>query len=285
MRVEDREAPGRVLDLDGERIHLIERGEGPPVVLLHGFGGSTFSWRSVMEPLAGGHQVVAIDFPGFGYSSRDATLPLGHDDQADRVARVMDSLGLEHAVVVGHSMGGGIAQRLAIRHPGKVTALVLISSVDASDRARWERGQQRSRGLVRAGLIAARMPWLVKGAIGRGLRGMVFDPAFVTREVVDGYAGPLLFKGTAKCLEAMFEAVVGEQPADLSQISVPTLVLSGEVDTVVPIATGERLAATIARARHEVLRKVGHLGAEEQPAAFLGALEAFEQELAPAAAG
>src|SRR3990172_12332306 len=122
-------APGMFVDIDGVRVHYVEAGRGDPVVLIHGWNGSTFSYRHTIPELAQNHRVVALDLLGFGYSGRPARADYSVTAQVRLVAGLMDRLDIPSAVVAGHSMGGGIAMRLALSHPERVERLVLVDSV------------------------------------------------------------------------------------------------------------------------------------------------------------
>jgi pimeloyl-ACP methyl ester carboxylesterase len=282
-RIHERGGPeGAVRSFAGESIHYIDKGAGPAVVLIHGFGGSTFSWRFVIDDLVRDHRVIALDLPGFGYSDRGAGLVLSHHRHAERVVALLDELGIERFVIAGHSMGGGIAQRVSAMYPERVERLVLIASVNAGERAEWRSRRGRRRGTMLVAVnVAMRVHPLVRGVSGRALRSMVFDPAYVTPEVVRGYCEPLLVPGTGACLGRMTRDTEDEELVDLSRIMAPTLVISGEADRTVPPQTGEQLAASIPGARHIVIPACGHLVAEEVPDEFLGHLRAF----LPASAG
>ncbi len=270
-------APGRVIEIDSVRIHVVETGAGPEtVLLLHGFGASTFSWRTVAPLLAESHRVVALDFPGFGFSDRRSDINLGAEAQAARALAILDQLGIARAVVAGHSMGGGIAQRLTLLAPERVSDLVLVASVDAGITPPWQRPAARGAPVSTAVMrLVGRFPWLVRRLTRRSLRRIVFDPAHVTEAVVDGYVAPLLFTGTAQCVGRMARDALGVPVAKLAQISAPTLVVDGERDRVVPPAVTARLAAVIPGARHVVIPRAGHLVPEEQPAAFVEAIGTF----------
>ncbi len=264
---------GALATVNGEQIHLIDRGAGPAVVLLHGFGGNTFSWRFVIDELARDHRVVAFDFPGFGFSDRTPGLDYGHVAQAGRVIAVMDHLGIDRATIVGHSMGGGIAQRVAVDYPERVTGVVLVGSVNAAEPL-----PDRSDGgrvAINAIKLAQRAPLLCLAAGRFGLKRTVADPHLVDRAMVEGYMAPLLLPGTVEAIFAMASRVRAETPVDLGRITAPTLVLHGALDRVVPPATAGAIHAGIANSTLVLLPAAAHMVAEEDPAAFLANLADF----------
>lgn len=263
-------APGQTVDLDGERIHYLERGEGSPVLLVHGFAGSTFSWRHVIAGLSRDHRVLAVDLPGWGYSDRSPTIEYSHSAHARRLERLLDAFNVERATVVGHSMGGAIAQRLAVEAPERVDRLILVGSVYAGEPP----PSRSARGFAVIKLVS-RSPALMFLAGRRAMRRMVHDPEQATEEAVRGYIEPLLIPGTVEAVRAMARANASETPVDIERISAPTLVVSGESDRVVGLPTSELITAKIPGARHIVIDHAGHLVAEEQPEAFLAVVEEF----------
>jgi pimeloyl-ACP methyl ester carboxylesterase len=120
--------PGRLLDVGAHPVHVVERGSGPALVLIHGFGASTYDWEEhVLEPLARSHRVVAIDLFGMGFSARDEAMPYGLDLWVEQVRGTLDDLGIERAVIAGHSLGGAVATAFAVAHPERTERLVLVA--------------------------------------------------------------------------------------------------------------------------------------------------------------
>ena len=130
-RKAEREHPptGRFVTADGVRLHYIEKGEGPPVVLLHGnvVTAEDFQTSGVLDLLARRHRVIAFDRPGFGYSDRPHGSAWSARAQADLLRAAFVVLGIDHPVVLGHSLGASVALALALNHPEEVRGLVLVS--------------------------------------------------------------------------------------------------------------------------------------------------------------
>ncbi len=119
---------GDFLDLDGERLHLLDKGAGPPVVMIHGLSGQMGNFtHSLVDRLSADFRVVAFDRPGSGYSTRRAAAPAGVRAQAETLAKAIRKLEIKNPVIVGHSLGGAVALAIALDHPDCVGALALIS--------------------------------------------------------------------------------------------------------------------------------------------------------------
>lgn len=133
-RAAERAVPpcGSFVDVDGERIHYVERGEGKPILMIHGLGGTLHHLRRpLMEEFGDGYRLIALDRPGSGYSTRAAAGDASLAEQARFVARFIDVMGLERPLLVGHSLGGAIALATALDHPEKVSGLALIAPLTA----------------------------------------------------------------------------------------------------------------------------------------------------------
>ncbi len=125
--------PGRFVTVDGNRIHYFERGDGPPILMVHGLGGTQFHFAPLIAGLERDFRVVAVDRPGSGYSTRRGDKPGSPIEQAAFLTRFMDAVGLDRPLVVGHSLGGAVSLALALDHPDRVAGLVLISPLTQHD--------------------------------------------------------------------------------------------------------------------------------------------------------
>lgn len=251
-------ATGRFLEVDGERIHLVERGDGLPLLLIHGFPSNAIAWSMVMDRLEPHFAMTAVDMVGFGQSTRRPRRPLTGAAYADRLVALLDGLQLERPHVAGLSWGGSVAQRLAVRHPQRVDRLVLLASVSA--------GRVLPLSSVNLlGLAAAiRFPALGRLAVRR----------FVTRAagavaasdlLVRGYTEPLQIPGTLAALRRFVRDTASTLPVNLAEIRAPTLVIVPQADRVVSPLVGAEIAAAIPGARLEPLAGIGHAVQFEAP--------------------
>ena len=249
----------RSIEVDGERIHLVERGSGPPLLLVHGFPSNATAWSMVMDRLEPHFAMVAPDMVGFGQSTRRPRRPLGGEDYAIRLAGLLDALGLEHVDVAGLSWGGSVAQRLAARYPERVDRLVLVASVSA---ARWlPLGTANLLGLA----VAIRFPRVGRLAVRRFLNRVAGDPRLPLDELVRGYVDPLQEPNTLATLRRFVRDTAATAPIDLGRVRAPTLVIAPQADRIVAPTVGAEIAASIPDARLEELPGVGHAVQFEDP--------------------
>ena len=257
--------PGRLIDLQGESIHYLEEGTGPPVILIHGFGGHTFSYRNLLPDLAAGHRVVALDLLGFGYSERPKEADYSHSAQANRVVRLMDALGIEKASLVGHSMGGEIAMRVAAGWPERVERLALVASV-SGDRV----PTLPVTPLVKPFLCA------VSRLFGkRMLRASFYDKSRMTEEIWDTYHRPSLIHGSMDGLYKIMQHTRKDPKIKYEEIVAPMLLMFAQHEKIVPGWMRNRLRKRFPEAEIVVIDDTGHLLLEERPAECNAVLRRF----------
>ena len=212
--------------------------------------------------------VHAIDLPGHGLTDIPRT-PLQLDAMARWVEAYMDAAGIERAVVVGWSMGGGVALSLSLQAPSLVAALVLIGSVGAAMAMPFTLGLLRYRGVAEAMLRAARSP-----AWRRALLRGVFHPSFTINDtIVNRYWEAWRVRGRIGYLRALMRTIdIAPLESRLGDVAVPTYVVHGEQDRLVPVSVGRKIAEKVAGARLHVLPSTGHSPHHEEPAAVRAAI-------------
>ena len=273
-------AGGRFLTVDGTRTFVVEAGpkEGRAVVLIHGFGGSTFSFRKNVAPLAAaGFHVATFDLRGFGLSDKKWEADYSHPAQADFVVEVMKELGIARASFVGHSLGGNVVAHVAERHPEVVEKAVFVAPVFFAEKApgdgRWLLRFPPARRWAR---ILIRRKLAPPGS-GRTLRTGFADPSLVTKDVIEGYAAPRRMKDWDLALLGMARdtsASVLTRP--LGGIRFPVLIVWGDKDAWVPLARGEpRIKKELPGAEWFIVPDAGHLVLEERPEAVDARLVEF----------
>jgi pimeloyl-ACP methyl ester carboxylesterase len=270
-----REVPqSQFVRVGSQLVHVEQAGQGEPVVLLHGFGASTYSWRKVIPTLSASHRVVAIDLNGFGYTERPKSLAAyTREGQAALVLGVMDALGIDRAHLAGHSYGGGLSLFLATIHPERFRTLVLVDSSAPTypddRRSRLASWRPLANLFLRA--IALR-PAMVR----RSLESSIFDHSLVTPELVRAYLDRLRIEGAEDAFYGLTASrrVPGPKVV-LDQIRLPTLAVWGAEDQLISLASGQRALARIPASEFVVIEKCGHMPMEERPEALLKAMLPF----------
>lgn len=262
---------GQYVELGGERVHCVDVGEGPAVLLLHGFLHSSYTWRETVAALAATHRVIAPDLRGFGWSDR----PPGDYSPAALAGWLevlLRALGVSrlHAAV-GNSLGGAVLLEHALARPWAVERLVLVSPLAAPLRL--------------PGLPFRLLGWSALAPLFRltagnpafarpALAWAAFRRAGVSDEVLAGFA-PLARPGShaAACAAA---GALGRASAALAarlpNLAVPTTLVWGARDRVLPLRYGQAVAALLPAARLEVFEDCGHCPHEEHPERFLAIL-------------
>ncbi len=249
------------------RVHYERRGSGPVLLLLHGIGSNSRSFRYQLADLSDSWTVVAWDAPGYG-RSEDPVEAFSLEDLADQAVGLLDTLDVGRAHVLGVSMGGVVAQLVFHRHPQRVRSLILADTNPGGgalpEPERSARVRQRIDGLARLsprGMAQARAPQLLRPGAPAELLAEVTDIMAEVRPA--GYRPAAIALGQTDLTPL------------LSAIDVPTLVVHGELDTVVPPETGRMLADSIPGGRLVLIPDAGHVSNQEQPAAFNAAVRSF----------
>jgi pimeloyl-ACP methyl ester carboxylesterase len=251
---------GEFLDLKGVRLYYYaagSRGAGEPVVLLHGFPTSSHLWSAVVPLLPPGHRVVVVDLLGFGRSDPATSAPIDLRSHADRLVEMLDLLGINRACVVGHDIGGGVAQSIAVRHPHRVSRLGLINSV-AFDA--WpSREVKLARGMLP---LTRHLPpsWILSVVRADLMRG--FEDHERGAHDIDLFLRPF---ADVSGRESLVRHLVALQPDEtralaprLGNIVSPTTILWGAHDPFLPPAIGERLREAIPKSTLEIIPHARH---------------------------
>jgi len=243
-------------------------GSGPQTLLfLHGIGGNRDSFADQLPRLAKSWRVLAWDMPGYGASP--AIEPLSFEVLAEAVTAVLDAEKAEKAVIVGHSLGGMIAQEIAARFPARVAGLVLFATTAAfggkDDKFKNDFLAQRL-----APLEAGRSMPEIAEELTRGLFAPNPPEAARLRAIASmGAIAPDAYRAALRCI------VNFNRAEDLARIACPTLVLAAQHDRLAPPKTMERMAERIPGARYRCIAGAGHLANFEMPTAFDVALDEF----------
>jgi pimeloyl-ACP methyl ester carboxylesterase len=256
-----------------------EEGKGSPVLLIHGFGTSTYTWRHIAPELALTHRVIAVDLKGFGQSDKPFDGRYSVLDQAELLAQLIEDQDLHDLTIVGHSFGGGVALRLALDHDkrlaGRIKKLVLLDSIAYPQHIPVF---FRLLDVPIVSHLGVRMvPPTVQTRVALNIA--YFDDSKIDPEEVETYAAPLK---TAAGKHAIIYSARQIVPDDLDavaesykSIALPTLILWCDHDRIVPLEIGLKLRRAMPNSSLRLIQDCGHMPQEEQPETTLELLQGF----------
>ena len=266
---------GEFVDVGGTRLYYYaagSRGSGEPIVLIHGFPTSSHLWRDVVPLLPSGRRVVVLDLLGYGRSDRPMERDLSIKGHADRVIALLDALRIQYAAIVGHDLGGGIAQYLAVRHPTRVERLCLIDSVGFDE---WPTRQIR---MAKATLPLTRhLPttWILTALRSELERG--YSQEARGARSIDIYIRPFCSPEGRDVLVEHLEALEPEETVALGprlgEIMAPTAVITGAHDPFLASHVARQLHEAIPHSTLDVIPDVRHFTPEESPDAISTIME------------
>ena len=283
----------RFIAIGGLEIHyqssVPPRSAGPPpLMLLHGFGSSTYSWHEVIDPLGDLSWALAFDRPAFGLSDRpqrgewQSTNPYSPEGQLRLTLDLMDAFDIDRTVLIGHAAGGALAVKLALDHPDRVAGLVLVDAAILREGGApaWSRPLLFTPQMNRVGPLLMRQ-------FG-GASSVTFveaawsDPDRIDDETYQAFRRPLRVEGWDR---ALWEFSRSSRRLNLQrrlpEVAVPTLVISGADDRIVPVEQSEEVARAIPGSTLAVFDGCGHVPHEECPARFIEVVQGWLADQEP----
>lgn len=271
---------GEFVDVGGSRLYYYAagtRGAGDPVVLLHGFPTSSRLWHGLVPDFAPGHRLIIADLPGFGRSDppREGaarTASAGCAAHAEALRALLDDLGVERAILVGHGMGGGVAQAFAVQWPERVSGLALVSSAAFGARPRGMARVARALGPLARVTPPTLLAGFVHGSVRRG-----FSDISRSRLTLDTclrhFTTPSGRNALAAHLRALGQCDTTQWSARLGELTMPAAVIWGADDPFYPLALGQRLQQAMPGATLTVIPGAAHFVPEDSPDQLRRALE------------
>lgn len=256
-----------------------EKGRGSPVLLVHGFGASTYTWRNIAPGLAENHRVIAVDLKGFGQSDKPFDERYSVFDQAELLKQLIIDNDLRDLTLVGHSYGGGVVLVLALdedpRLTGRISKLVLLDTIAYPQDVPVFFRMLDTPLLSHVGVRM--VPPSVQTRIA--LRIAYLDNSKIDDEEVEMYAAPLRTAAGKHAIIHSARQIIPEGLEELSQryrsIAAPTLIAWCDHDRIVPLDVGLKLRRTLPDAQLKIIEGCGHMPQEEQPEATLGLIQGF----------
>ncbi|OHC25284.1 MAG: alpha/beta hydrolase [Pseudomonadales bacterium RIFCSPHIGHO2_02_FULL_60_43] len=269
--------PSQFVAVDGMLVHLRDQGprdDPAPIVLLHGTSASLHTWEGWVAALQTKRRVISLDLPGFGLTGPfpDGDYRMAH--YSAFLAHVLDQLQVPQAVVAGNSFGGQLAWQFALDHPQRVERLVLVDAA----------GYPRNATSIPIGFRLAQIPALAplmanllpRQMIEASIRNVYGDPSKVSDELIDRYYELTLRAGNREALRQRFiQAEAGQGFTRIAELKVPTLIIWGGRDELIPPDNAERFKRDIQGSRLVLFDDLGHVPQEEDPARTVAVLMGF----------
>ena len=269
--------PSRFIALDGMSVHL--RDEGPrtdsvPLVLVHGTSASLHTWDGWAASLRGTRRVIRFDLPGFGLTGPSPGGDYSLNAYRRQTLALLDSLGVSRFAIAGNSLGGEVAWHVAAAAPERVAALILIDAVGyptVSQKVPIGFRLARTRGLE--WLFARILP---RSVVASSVRSVYGDPSRVTDSLITRYYELTLREGNRASLPRRFaQSSNGADSARIATLRLPTLIMWGGRDGLIPPDHAGRFARDIAGSRIALFPELGHVPHEEDPTRTAAAARAF----------
>ena len=259
-------------------LHKEVYGTGDPILCLHGLGASIFTWRHFIAPFSKKHQLILVDFKGSGKSPKPYDGDYSIAAKADDIHNLIIEQDLRNLTLVGNSLGGGVALLVAIRlmeqKSDRLSRLVLIGSAGDKRYVPWHIKVVRSFvGWPIMYVMPSRL------AASMALRTCYYDRKKASKEQVLAYATPIASRGgrhallqTARgCIPANADDLIAKLP----KLTVPTLLVWGRQDKVIPLVVGELLHELVPNSQLEIIEECGHIPQEEKPAETIALVSRF----------
>lgn len=266
---------GEFVDVGGSRLYYYAagtRGAGEPVLLIHGFPMASRLWSEFVPEFAAGHRLIIVDLPGFGRSDPPSAARRGCGAQAAAVAALLDDLQVERAFIVGHGLGGGVAQAFAVQWPARVAGLALVSSAGFGVKPRAMARFARALGPLAKHTPPALLSGLVHGSLRRG-----FADAERSHLALDSclrsFAGVAGRDALAGHLSTLRHCDTASWSPRLRELDLPSTVVWGADDPFYPLSLGQRLHEALKGSTFTVIPGAAHFVPEDSPDALRRALE------------
>lgn len=265
----------------GTTAHYRDQGNprAPVLLLLHGSNASLHTWEPWVRELGAELRVISVDQPGHGLTGPAPSEDYTHRGMADFVAEFSDTLGLELFFLGGNSMGGGVTLRVALDYPQRLAGIVLVDAAGLD----LPPALQQKVDLPLAFRLAGRWytNWMLtsitpRSLVREGLERSFADPALVDEAMVDRYWELARHPGNRQATGLRFAWYRdGRSELPVEQISVPTLILWGDQDRLIPVEMATRIQQRITGSELQIFPGVGHIPMEEAPVATAAAVRAF----------
>ncbi|MBH3339838.1 alpha/beta hydrolase [Pseudomonas mendocina] len=271
--------PSQFVDIAGMSVHLRDEGrrdDPEPILLLHGTSASLHTWEGWVKELAPQRRVISLDLPGFGLTGPFADGDYRVEHYTAFLLALLDHLQVKRVVLVGNSFGGQLAWRFAVAHPERSARLVLVDAAGYPRNAESVPIGFRLAGIPALAPLMSRL--LPRSMIESSVRNVYGDPDKVDDELVERYYQLTLREGNRQALRQRFaQAPSGELHERIGELQLPTLIIWGGRDRLIPPDNAERFAADITGSQRVLFDDLGHVPQEEDAQRTVAVLIAFLQ--------
>ncbi|HBZ95417.1 MAG TPA: alpha/beta hydrolase [Pseudomonas sp.] len=271
--------PSQFVDIAGMSVHLRDEGrrdDPEPILLLHGTSASLHTWEGWVKELAPQRRVISLDLPGFGLTGPFPNGDYRVEHYTAFLLALLDHLQVKRVVLVGNSFGGQLAWRFALAHPERSARLVLVDAAGYPRNAESVPIGFRLAGIPALAPLMSRL--LPRSMIESSVRNVYGDPDRVDDELVERYYQLTLREGNRQALRQRFaQAPSGELHERIGELQLPTLIIWGARDRLIPPDNAERFAADIAGSQRVLFDDLGHVPQEEDAQRTVAVLIAFLQ--------
>ncbi len=271
------QSPSQFIEIAGMKIHL--RDEGPrddptPIVLLHGTGASLHTWNGWTDALKSNHRVIRFDMPAFGLTGPSPDGDYTIENYSRVVVAVLDRLRVEKVILGGNSLGGYVAWATALLHPSRVEKLILVDSAGYPYKAQ---SVPIAFKIAETPVLNQLMQYVLpRGIVESSVKNVYGDPSLVTPELVGRYFDLTIRAGNRQALGDRFRQTrPGPLAERVVELKVPTLILWGDLDRLIPPENGERFHTEIEGSQLVHFAELGHVPQEEDSFNTVAAVKRF----------
>lgn len=270
--------PSQFIAVQGMQVHV--RDEGPrddplPIVLIHGTSASLHTWDGWAAALRDQRRVIRFDLPGFGLTGPNAANDYSMQVYVRFVAALLDQMGVSRVVLGGNSLGGEVAWATAHAYPQRVEKLILV---DAAGYPLESQSVPLAFRVARTPGLRVVMGYLLPpGMVEKSVRNVYGDPSRVTPDLVARYSDLARREGNRAALRLRMAQMNTGRAQDIRELKMPTLILWGAQDRLIPPVYAQRFAKDIVGSRLVMFDQLGHVPHEEDPAATVAVVKAFVQ--------
>jgi pimeloyl-ACP methyl ester carboxylesterase len=263
----EKHAEGKFIDLEGRKTHYIEKGDGEPVILIHGFFYDSYMWSGNIDALAEHFKVYAIDLWGGGYSTREL-LDYGYQLYADQVLKFMDSLDIPSAILAGQSMGGGTAIKFCVQNRERVNKLLLVSAAGMPNPM-----PMTAKFFTFPGVGEFFLSLKTDAIRRKNLRDVfIHNKEVITQSYFENVTRSQKIKGSnetgLRILRRNFLDTLSDEIHQLGKMDVPIMIVWGREDRAIPLDCGEKMHRLLEGSRFEIIDDAGHVPQSEHPEVF-----------------